>query len=166
MRSTGLPDAAAIDFEKSSDVALLVGVRLQVGVDPFLERLGADVALEHAQHGGAFLVGDRVERLVDLRRRRHVGVNRPRRLQRVEAERGLVLRRFVDVDVPVGCAAASGLFAIQVANPSFSQMSSHHCIVTRSPNHWCAISCARIDAIFFRVSTDADFDSASRSVSR
>ena len=23
-------------------------------------------------------------------------------------------------------------------------MSSHHCIVTRSPNHWCAISCAMI----------------------
>jgi hypothetical protein len=30
---------------------------------------------------------------------------------------------------------ASGLFAIQVANPSFSQMSSHHFIVTRLPNH-------------------------------
>ena len=45
-------------------------------------------------------------------------------------------------------------------------MSSHHCIVTRSPNHWCAISCARIEAIVLRVFTDAACASASRSVSR
>ena len=31
--------------------------------------------------------------------------------------------------------AFNGLLAIQVANPSFSQMSSHQRIVTRSPNH-------------------------------
>ena len=43
-----------------------------------------------------------------------------------------------------GRQAASGLFAIQVAKPSFSQMSSHHFIVTRLPNHWCAISCEMI----------------------
>ena len=34
--------------------------------------------------------------------------------------------------------------AIQVAKPSFSQMSSHHCIVTRSPNQRCAFSCAAV----------------------
>ena len=34
-----------------------------------------------------------------------------------------------------GFHAANGLLAIQVAKPSFSQMSSHHFIVTRSPNH-------------------------------
>ena len=32
---------------------------------------------------------------------------------------------------------ASTIFAsAQVANPSLSQMSSHHCAVTMSPNHW------------------------------
>ena len=36
------------------------------------------------------------------------------------------------------------------ANHSFSQMSSHHCIVTRSPNHWCAISCATVVARWMR----------------
>ena len=39
-----------------------------------------------------------------------------------------------------GFQASNGLDSIQVAKPSFSQMSSHHAIVTRSPNHWCAIS--------------------------
>ncbi len=33
------------------------------------------------------------------------------------------------------------LLPIQVAKASFSQVSSHHAIVTRSPNHWCASSC-------------------------
>jgi hypothetical protein len=32
--------------------------------------------------------------------------------------------------------------AIQEAKPSLSQRSSHQAIVTRSPNHWCEISCA------------------------
>ena len=32
--------------------------------------------------------------------------------------------------------------AIQVAKASLSQRSSHHGMVTRSPNHWCASSCA------------------------
>ena len=31
---------------------------------------------------------------------------------------------------------------IQLANASLSQMSSHHAMVTRSPNHWCASSWA------------------------
>src|SRR5205823_12894043 len=32
---------------------------------------------------------------------------------------------------------------IHEANPSLSHKLSHQAIVTRSPNHWCAISCAR-----------------------
>ena len=48
-----------------------------------------------------------------------------------------------------GRHAASGLLAAQVAKPSFSQMSSHHFIVTRLPNHWCAISWATTDATIF-----------------
>ena len=65
-----------------------------------------------------------------------------------------------------GFHALSGLVSIQFAKPSFSQMSSHHCIVTRSPNHWCAISCARTWAMNFRVCSVDETGSASRSVSR
>ena len=65
-----------------------------------------------------------------------------------------------------GCIAATGLFSIHVANPSFSQMLSHHCIVTRSPNHWCAISCAITSATSFFAPTDAVFWSISSAVSR
>ena len=36
--------------------------------------------------------------------------------------------------------------AIHVAKDSFSHTSSHHASVTRSPNHWCAISWALIEA--------------------
>ena len=57
-----------------------------------------------------------------------------------------------------GFHALSGLVSIQLAKPSFSQMSSHHCIVTRSPNHWCAISCASTSAMLLaRVSIDASW---------
>ncbi len=34
----------------------------------------------------------------------------------------------------------------QVANDSFSHRSSHQRMVTRSPNHMCAISCSTISA--------------------
>ena len=33
-----------------------------------------------------------------------------------------------------------------VANDSLSHRSSHHCMVTRSPNHMCAISCSTVSA--------------------
>ena len=55
----------------------------------------------------------------------------------------------------IGCAV------IQVANPSLSQMSSHHAIVTRSPNHWCAISCAMVSATPCFAPTDAVLSSIS-----
>ena len=45
-----------------------------------------------------------------------------------------------------GFHSISILSAIQVAKDSFSQTSSHHSIVTRSPNHWWAISWALYDA--------------------
>jgi hypothetical protein len=40
--------------------------------------------------------------------------------------------------------------AIQVANASLSQISSHHGVVTKSPNHWCAVSCKRTSAMLVR----------------
>src|SRR5258708_37030443 len=45
-----------------------------------------------------------------------------------------------------GFQAASGLFDIQVAKPSLSQMLLHHSMVTMSPNHWCAIPWAAFSA--------------------
>ena len=43
-------------------------------------------------------------------------------------------------------ASASASVPAQVANDSFSQRSSHQRIVTRSPNHMCAISCRIVSA--------------------
>ena len=39
------------------------------------------------------------------------------------------------------------------ANDSLSHESSHHFIVTRSPNHMCAISCAIVEATHSRSSS-------------
>lgn len=41
-----------------------------------------------------------------------------------------------------GCSFAVVRASIQLAKPSLSHRSSHHAMVTRLPNHWCAISCA------------------------
>ena len=43
-------------------------------------------------------------------------------------------------------ASASASVPAQVAKDSFSQRSSHQRIVTRSPNHMCAISCRIVSA--------------------
>ena len=56
------------------------------------------------------------------------------------------------------------LLPIQVAKASFSQTSSHQAIVTRSPNHWCAISCAQTPAYCRRkrIVSSAGFDEDGR----
>ncbi len=56
--------------------------------------------------------------------------------------------------------------SIQVANASLSHRSSHHCIVTRLPNHWWAISWATTSAMRFFAATDAVSRSHSSAVSR
>ena len=115
----------------------------EVGVDALAERLVADLAFDHAQHGGALLVGDRVEQLVDLGRRFRLRADGRASTAARRAAAPPGSRDFVQLRCASSAFhALSGLFSIQLANPSFSQMSSHHCIVTRSPNHWCAISCA------------------------
>ena len=43
-------------------------------------------------------------------------------------------------------ASAWATVLAQVANDSFSHRSSHQRMVTRSPNHMCAISCRMVDA--------------------
>src|SRR6267154_735215 len=54
------------------------------------------------------------------------------------------------------------LVSIQVANPSLSHRLSHQAVVTRSPNHWCAISCAITPKTFCLVSRELVLGSNSR----
>ena len=55
---------------------------------------------------------------------------------------------------------------IHEANPSLSQRLSHHAIVTRSPNHWCAISCASTSKILSFVFSDDFAGSNKRMLSK
>ena len=65
-----------------------------------------------------------------------------------------------------GYSFAASFVSIHVANPSFSHRLSHHAIVTRSPNHWCAISCATTSATSFFAASAPSFFATRRSVSR
>src|SRR5215469_8358809 len=57
------------------------------------------------------------------------------------------LRAANDVQAPENLvASAVAMNAASSANDSFSHRSFHHFMVTRSPNHWCAISWSRIIA--------------------
>ncbi len=51
--------------------------------------------------------------------------------------------KVVHADVHLVASACASVPA-QVANDSFSHRSSHQRIVTRSPNHMCAISCRMV----------------------
>ncbi len=55
---------------------------------------------------------------------------------------------------------------MSVANASFSQIPFHHRIVTRSPNHMCASSCATTSATMASSGWVAFSGSASRRFSR
>ena len=65
-----------------------------------------------------------------------------------------------------GFHAATTLYAIQVANDSFNQRSSHHCMVTQLPNHWWASSWVTTSAIRFFTGSDAVAGSRRSAVSR
>ncbi len=65
-----------------------------------------------------------------------------------------------------GFQREAAFVSIHVANPSFSQRLSHHCIVTMSPNHWCDISCATVETTSFFAAIAPSFSSTSSSVSR
>ena len=51
-----------------------------------------------------------------------------------------------------GCRSSADFACIQLAKPSLSQMLSHHAVVTRSPNHRCAISWERMLKMLRRAS--------------
>src|SRR6185437_766029 len=65
-----------------------------------------------------------------------------------------------------GCTLSTAFVDIQVANASLSQRSSHHFMVTKSPNHRCAISCAITEEAPWRARAEAVAGSMSSSVSR
>ena len=55
---------------------------------------------------------------------------------------------------------------MKVAKASLSQIPSHQSMVTRSPNHMCAVSCATTVMTRRRSASDARAGSMSRSASR
>ena len=61
---------------------------------------------------------------------------------------------------------STALSPIHEAKLSLSHRSSHHCIVTRSPNHMCAISCDTTSATRCRVAAGLMAGSTSSAVSR
>ncbi len=65
-----------------------------------------------------------------------------------------------------GCRWSMALAPIQVAKLSLSQRSFHQLMVTRSPNHWCAISWAMVPATSWRSSWVESLGSISRSRSK
>ena len=65
-----------------------------------------------------------------------------------------------------GNSQSTAFVPIQDAKLSFSQRSSHHSIVTRSPNHMCAISWATTSATRCRVPADEFWLSTNSAVSR
>ena len=67
--------------------------------------------------------------------------------QRVDVERGRPGRaRSRPTSATRAGSASTPRCSMNVANASFSQMPFHHFIVTRSPNHMCAISCTIVSA--------------------
>ena len=90
-----------------------------------------------------------------------------RALTRASASAALFRCATRSAGVPHEGAHRSMIFvSIQVAKASFSQMSSHHAAVTRSPNHWCANSCAATSAYSRRRFTPSCSGRASTSSSR
>ena len=116
---------------------------LQVCIHTRAECFLAQIGLQHAQHCGRLAVSDSVEQLLNLRGRFSRLVDRARIRQRVDIQSPAGAADIIQIQNSIPASTAcTGLFAIQVAKPSLSQTSSHHFIVTRSPNQWCAISCA------------------------
>jgi hypothetical protein len=110
-------------------------VSCEIGVHALAEGLRAEIVLHGEQHVAGLAVGYAVEHLVDLVGGFGLGADGPRgglsvQVQRVSSSLATPWSMFHS-----GCMMATDLFSIQVAKPSLSQRLSHHCMVTRSPNH-------------------------------
>jgi len=141
MRSTGLPGPRATSAQNLSP-AVGERVLLQVRRDAS-GQLGPDVVFDRAEHRCRLLVGNPSNTSLISS-----GVST------LGAKARVVRSASVDTATCVSSTSSRStchrvprrerLVRHHVANPSFSQMSSHHFIVTRSPNHWWAISCEMI----------------------
>ena len=102
----------------------------------------ADVILEHREHRLAFAVGDGIERLADLLDGFDLLHDRVRRGDGVEVHGGFTPLIRPRSGSHSGRSALVAFVHPRWRIPRSSQRSFHHAMVTRSPNHWCAISCA------------------------
>ena len=107
-----------------------------------------DVGDELLEHRGALGVGDAVEVDLDGLDVGDVGGDRVRGRQLILPVGPGLPASGRRSSRPSGPAGGLGLAtsAAQVANDSFSHRSSHQRMVTRSPNHMCAISCRIVSA--------------------
>ncbi len=78
-----------------------IGVRSQVTTQAVAEDVGAEVRLEHAEHGPAFLVGDLVEHFEDAGLARRRRIHRPRRRAGVAGERRFEVEPPAQGDLPL-----------------------------------------------------------------
>ena len=112
----------------------------QVRLHAPAEGLRAHPMLEHADDGGALVVGDAVEGVLNIALGFDGLADAARRGQAVFLRGGQLGFDRVGVRCHSGFHSASSFCCIQVAKASFNQTSFHHSIVTESPNHWCASS--------------------------
>src|SRR6266705_1691427 len=112
-------------------------MRSDVAADAVAEDLFSEKTLQHSQKRLALFVRDIVGCAVDLASPSIAcSLAIPARLV---GSRGKFLRSQTS---HFGLKWAVHFVPIQDANPSLSHRLSHQAMVTRSPNHWCAISCA------------------------
>ena len=95
----------------------------------------AEVILHGEQHVAGFAVGNAVEHLVDLVGSVGLGADRARRGLRVQVEVSVIVSGHVLVDVPLRMHGGHGLVLHPGGKAFVEPELSHHCIVTRSPNH-------------------------------
>ena len=88
MSSTGSPDASESARQRSAAARVALAMAADVGAHAAPEDGVAEVALQHAHHRGALLVGDQVEVGVGFLGRAHGAIDRMRAAQGVELERG------------------------------------------------------------------------------
>src|SRR5476649_2933238 len=117
-------------------------MRLHVGAHAVAPRIGADIVLQHPDHRLALLVGDAVEGHRGLFHRLDVLHHRVRGGDGFARHGLFAAATDSSSECHSGCRRAVVRPSIHEAKPSLSHRSSHQRIVTRSPNHWCAISCA------------------------
>src|SRR5690625_3409295 len=111
------------------------------------EVFAADISLQLLEHGCALGVGNAIEVLLHGFNIGGIRGNRVRgRKLILLVSPGLLHVGKVTHAVSYWVFSACEIAADQVAKDSFSHRSSHHCMVTKSPNHMWASSCRIVSA--------------------